>query len=177
MENQDLRYPIGPFKVPLRVSADDRIRFIDQIEILPDQLKDAVHGLSDEQLDTAYRPEGWTLRQVVHHVADSHTNSYIRFKWALTEADPIIKAYNEKDWALMDDAMKAPVQVSLNMVRGLHQRWVCLLKAMSDQDWSRTFVHPETNKKIPLYFNLALYAWHGNHHLAHITTTKARYGW
>ncbi len=161
----------------MRISTADRPAYILEIEALPARLETEVAGLNDQQLDTPYRPNGWTLRQVVHHLADSHTHSYIRFKWALTENEPLIKAYDEKVWASLEDARTAPVEVSLQHLHGLHRRWVCLLRNIRDEEWSKAFIHPETNKKVPLYANLALYAWHCNHHLAHIANTKKKHGW
>jgi len=169
---QDLQYP-----TPLRVSETERIQFINDIEMLPTQMRAAVEGLSAEQLDTPYRPQGWSLRQVVHHLPDSHANSYIRFKWALTEDQPVIKAYDEKLWAATPEASSADIEGSLNMLDGLHQRWVMLLKSMDEEDWKKSFIHPESNKSIPLIYNLALYSWHGKHHLGHITKTRELYQW
>lgn len=177
MDLEKLQYPIGRFKGPLKVTPEDRSRYIDEIAALPRQLSAAVTPLNDQQLETTYRPDGWTLRQVVHHLADSHVNSYVRFKWALTESAPRIKAYSEKDWAKMADAQSAPVDISLEFLAGLHNRWVWMLNSMHDQDWKKYFIHPETNREVPLDFNLALYAWHGKHHLGHIINTKEIHGW
>ncbi len=177
MDKNQLQYPIGRFKGPFRITPDDRKNYIAEIAQLPAQIREAVAGLENEQLDTPYRTHGWTIRQVVHHIPDSHLNSYVRFKWALTESVPIIKAYDEKDWASLPDAANGPIAASLNLLEGLHQRWVALFNSMSDTDWSKCFVHPETNKKVPLDFNLSLYAWHGKHHLAHIVNTRDIHGW
>lgn len=173
----DLRYPIGPFSFEKPVSEAQRLAWIEEVAALPEQLKGAVSGLDEEQLETSYREGGWTARQVVHHVADSHLNSYIRFRWALTEDAPVIKAYDETRWAELPDAKEAPVEVSLDLLHILHNRWVYLLKALDDEAFRRSFVHPETGKEISLERNLALYAWHGRHHCAHITSLRERKGW
>ena len=177
MKQDLLRYPIGKFTLPMRISEDDRNVFISEIEALPKILNDAVDGLTEEQLDTRYRPDGWTIRQVIHHLADSHLNSYVRFKWTVTESQPVIKAYDEKDWAQLEDARKAPVSLSLHLLEGIHRRWVWFLRSLGPDDWRKCFVHPETNKQVPLEINLALYAWHGKHHLAHILELKKHKDW
>jgi len=171
----DLRYPIGKFEDLAPVTVDDRIRWIEQIESLPEQMRDAVEGLGDAQLDTPYRPGGWTIRQVVHHVPDSHLNSYVRFKWALTEDEPVIKAYDEVGWANLAD-YGAPVGPSLNFLAALHAKWVTLLRSMTDEQWARRFVHPVSGP-MALAQAVGSYAWHGRHHLAHITSTVEREGW
>jgi DinB superfamily len=176
MDTPDLRYPIGKFKFPDTVSLDERDKFVRQIEEAPAKLKASIAGLSEQQLDTPYRPGGWTVRQVLHHVPDSHLNSYIRFKWALTEDQPAIKAYHEDRWAELPDARNAPVEISLALLESLHGRWVALLHSMTEQDWKRSFVHPELGP-VSLEKNAALYAWHGRHHTAHITGLRARMGW
>ncbi|MGB0931345.1 MAG: YfiT family bacillithiol transferase [Chitinophagales bacterium] len=173
---EQLQYPIGRFKVPRGITPSSIEQYIQEIESLPEQISEAVTGLSDLQLDTPYREGGWSVRQVVHHLTDSHLNSYIRFKWALTEDMPIIKAYNEQTWAMLPD-YKAPVDISVHLLKSLHQRWVILLKSMTPEQLKLKFVHPETNAKIPLDINTALYAWHGKHHLAHIEGLKERKGW
>lgn len=172
-----LRYPIGKFLPPSVITAVDRVGYIQDIESLPDEIRVAVTGLTDEQLDTPYRPDGWTLRQVVHHLPDSHLNSYLRFKWAVTELQPVIKAYDQKDWARLADAKEAPIEISLAMLAGIHGRWVWFLKNLTENDWKKCFIHHETNKLIPLDLNLSLYAWHGKHHLGHIQTLKRRKSW
>ena len=171
----DLRYPIGRFEHDGPVTDSDRERWIAEVEALPEQMRRAVEGLSDAQLDTPYRPGGWTIRQVVHHVPDSHVNSYVRFKWALTEDEPVIKAYDEVGWANLAD-YRAPVGPSLDFLAALHAKWVRLLRTMTDEQWARRFVHPESG---PTELALALgsYAWHGQHHLAHITSTVEREVW
>ena len=171
----DLRYPIGKFERPDTVTADQRTAWIGDIEATPARFREIVSGLNDEQLDTPYRPGGWTVRQVVHHVADSHMNSFIRFRLGLTEDEPTVKPYDEKRWAeLCDSGM--PVDASLQIIEALHRRWVVLLRGMSDADFSRTFRHPEMGL-VRLDTNMALYAWHGRHHAAHITGLRERNGW
>jgi len=172
----DLQYPIGPFTWPADVSADQRRRYIDEIEQAPAHLRTAVTGLTGEQLDTPYRPGGWTVRQVVHHVPDSHLNSYLRFKLALTEDEPTIKPYDQSRWAELADVRMAPVETSLVLLESLHHRWVSLLRSLSEADFARTFRHPEIGI-VRLDRNLALYAWHGRHHVAHITSLGKRMGW
>ena len=177
MDINQLKYPIGEFRAPYRITPATRENYINDLERLPGQMTEAVEGLSDEQLDTAYRPEGWTIRQVVHHVTDSHLNGYIRYKWALTEPDPLIKAYNEQAWAILPDSLEGPVEMSLHLLTSLHTRWVWLLKSISDEDWSKSFNHPETGNQVQLDLDLSLYSWHGKHHLAHITSLVERKGW
>ncbi len=172
----DLRYPVGPFKFEGMLSPPERLTLIDQIAATPEQLRAAVAGLSEEQLDTPYRPEGWTVRQVVHHVPDSHLNSYVRFKLALTEEHPTIRSYDENLWANTDDARTAPVEVSLDLLEALHRRWVLFLRSFEDKDFARTFHHPELGS-VSVDKNVALYAWHGRHHVAHITSLRERMGW
>ena len=172
----DLRYPIGLFKFEGSVTEDQRERFIDQIEGTPAKLRAAVEGLSPEQLDTPYRPGGWTVRQLVHHLPDSHLNSYTRFKLALTEDEPTIKPYYEDRWAELDDARNAPIEISLALLGSLHQRWVLLLRSLAPQDFARTFRHPELGV-VSLDKNVSLYAWHGRHHVAHITSLRERMEW
>ena len=171
----DLRYPIGRFEKPQTISEIDRAEAIADIESLPAQLSAAVKGWSDIRLDTPYRPGGWTVRQVLHHVADSHMTSYLRFKLALTEKEPTIKPYDEAEWAKLADA-SAPVQPSLDLLGLLHQRWVLLLRSLQPDDWTRTFRHPERGL-VRLDTNLMLYSWHGKHHLAHITKLSDRMEW
>ncbi|HTW60100.1 MAG TPA: bacillithiol transferase BstA [Terriglobales bacterium] len=172
----DLRYPIGKFHYDGPLSSDQRQASLDEIAQAPANLRRAVTGLSDAQLDTPYRPGGWTVRQVVHHVPDSHLNSYVRFKLALTEDEPTIKPYAEDRWAELADTKATPIAVSLTMLDALHDRWVRLLRSLDAADWKRTFRHPELGP-MTLEKNLALYAWHGRHHVAHITTLRDREGW
>ena len=175
--SDSLRYPIGPFSPPDHVSEDDRQQYIEEIAHLPRQITEATDGLSDEQLDTPYRDEGWTVRQVVHHLPDSHMNAYTRFRIALTEDSPTIRPYREDRWAELSDARTARIQPSLQLLTSLHQRWVMLLQSLTDEDFARVYVHPEQDQPVPLSVALANYAWHGKHHLAHITTLKERKAW
>ncbi|HEU4387464.1 MAG TPA: bacillithiol transferase BstA [Blastocatellia bacterium] len=172
----DLRYPIGKFTFDKEAGPDDVKRFIDDIAAAPNRLRAAVEGLTEQQLDTPYRPGGWTVRQVVHHVPDSHLNSYVRFKLALTETEPTIKPYDEAQWAELTDARSAPVELSLALLDALHSRWIVLLRSLSPADLKRKFVHPELGE-VPLIKNVALYAWHGKHHVAHVTSLRERMGW
>jgi uncharacterized damage-inducible protein DinB len=172
----DLRFPIGPFSFAGALSNNQRQTFIDEIAATPEQMHAAVTGLDDDQLNTEYRPEGWTVRQVVHHVPESHLNSYLRFKLALTEDEPVIKPYFEDRWAKLDDAITAPVELSLDLLESLHSRWVWFLRTLKPADFQRTFRHPELGV-VSLDKNVALYAWHGRHHVAHITSLRDRMGW
>jgi len=172
----DLRYPIGRFKFEESITEEQRRRFIDQIEGTPAELRSVVQGLSPEQLDTPYRPGGWTVRQVVHHLPDSHLNSYTRFKLALTEDEPTIKPYHEDRWAELEDSRNAPIEMSLMLLEALHRRWVLLLRSLSPPEFARTFKHPELGV-VRLDKNISLYAWHGRHHVAHITSLRERMGW
>jgi uncharacterized damage-inducible protein DinB len=172
----DLRYPIGRFKFPDSVTAEEREELITAIEAAPDGLRRAVSDLDDVQLSTPYRPGGWTVRQLVHHVPDSHMNAYVRFRLALTEDQPTIKPYAEDRWAQLADATAAPVADSLDLLDALHRRWTALLRSMSDVDFARTFRHPDLGL-VRLDRNLALYAWHGRHHIAHATALRERMGW
>lgn len=174
---EKLRFPIGKYIPPPTLSREMTDAFIMEIEKLPTELKKAVSTLDNEQLSTQYRPEGWTVCQVVHHLADSHMNSYIRCKLALTEDSPIIKPYFEERWAELPDGKNAAIDSSLQLLEGLHIRWVALLKSLNDQDLTKTFVHPEHGKTINLSEVVALYAHHGRHHLAQITELKKRKGW
>jgi hypothetical protein len=171
----DLRYPVGRFEFPASMTNTDLSEFVDQIAAAPSRLRAAVAGLSDAQLDTPYRPGGWTVRQVVHHVPDSHMNSYVRFRLALTEDSPTIKPYDEARWAELTDT-RLPVEPSLTLLESLHARWVPLLRSLSAADWKRTFRHPELGL-VSLENNAALYAWHGRHHVAHITSLRGRMNW
>jgi uncharacterized damage-inducible protein DinB len=172
----DLRYPIGPFQFQGPLTEAQRQRCIDQIAAAPAKLRAAIEGLSPEQLDTPYRPGGWAVRQVVHHLPDSHLNAYTRFRLALTEDEPTIKPYFEDRWAELEDARTAPPEVSLALLESLHRRWVMLLRALKADDWARTLHHPEWGV-VTLEETLALYAWHGQHHTAHITSLRERMGW
>jgi DinB family protein len=172
----DPRFPIGKFHYEGPPSAEQRQQFIADIAQAPVALRAAVEGLSQQQLDTPYRNGGWTVRQVVHHVPDSHMNAYVRFKLALTEEEPTIKPYAEDRWAELADTKCTPVEVSLVMLDVLHQRWVELLKSLTPNDWKRQFRHPELGV-VSLEKNVALYAWHGKHHVAHVTELRCRMGW
>lgn len=174
---EKLKYPIGKFSFPSRVTADHIRNWIEQIELLPENLAAEVKDLSETQLDTPYRPEGWKVRQVVHHIGDSHMNAFLRFKWTLTEDSPTIKAYDEKRFAALDDSRLAPIDFSIEFIKALHQRWVFLLRHLKEEDFNREFVHPEHGRKMSLLFCLALYSWHGRHHLAHIQHLKKRKDW
>jgi hypothetical protein len=172
----DPRYPVGKFQVPPSISPAMRVQAIHEIAGAPQKFRAAVGGLNDTQLDTPYREGGWTARQVVHHVADSHMNAYIRWRLALTETEPTIKPYEEAAWAKLEDAANAPVEVSLELLEPLHERWVRLLRSVGDDDFARTFRHPEHGVRT-LDWMLFLYAWHGNHHSAHITELRKQKGW
>jgi hypothetical protein len=172
----DPRYPIGKFTYDAPPTEDQKQKYLAEIEHAPANLRAAVKGLTDHQLDTPYRPEGWTIRQVAHHVPDSHLNAYIRFKLALTEDEPTIKPYAEDRWALLADTQTTPVEVSLTLLDSLHARWIRLLRSLQPEDWKRTFRHPQLGE-VSLEKNLALYAWHGRHHVAHITSLRERNGW
>lgn len=172
----DLRYPIGPFEWTGGIDSMERGRLIGRIEQAPAALRGAVAGLSDAQLDTPYRLGGWTVRQVVHHVADSHINSYTRFRFALTEDEPAVKGYNEALWAEIADAKSLPVDVSLSLLEALHRRWVVMLRSLAPAQFARSFRHSELGL-LTLDYAIALYAWHGAHHTAHITSLRERMGW
>jgi len=172
----DLRFPIGKFHRPDAVSEHDRKRFIADIEAAPGLFRAAVTGLSPQQLDTPYREGGWTVRQVIHHVPDSHMNAYVRFKLALTETAPVIKAYEEAEWARLNDTAETPVETSLTLLDCLQKRWAILMKGISPEGWERAYVHPDMGP-VPLETALALYAWHGKHHTAHVTELRKRQSW
>lgn len=172
----DLRYPIGKFHYDRPTNDDQKQQFIDEIARTPENLKAAINGLSSIQIDTPYRPGGWTVRQVVHHLPDSHMNSYVRFKLALTEDEPTIKPYAEDRWAELGDTKVAPIETSLTLLESLHARWIALLRSLTPEQWKRSFRHPELGP-MSLEKALALYAWHGRHHVAHITKLRERSGW
>lgn len=171
----DLRFPIGEFQRADHLTSDQRSQFIDAIAETPARLNAAAAGLKLGQIDAPYRPGGWTVRQLVHHVPDSHINAYIRFKLALTENEPTIKPYDEKKWAELADS-KSPIEPSLALLENLHARWVALLRSLTPADWARKFRHPERGT-MSLDETLALYAWHGRHHVAHITSLRERENW
>jgi uncharacterized damage-inducible protein DinB len=172
----DFRYPIGRFSPDSNPTPETRARHIDQIAGLPRRMRQAAAGLKENQLSTPYREGGWTVRQVVHHVADSHLNAYIRFKWGLTEDAPTIKPYNETTWAELKDSQLTPVEVSLTLLESLHGRWTVLLQSMQAEDFQRRFTHPDSGPH-DLDWLLELYSWHGNHHVAHITSLRERMKW
>ena len=172
----DLRFPVGKFHPESSVYDQQKQAFLDEIEQTPAKLRAAVSGLSDAQLDTPYRPDGWTVRQVVHHVPDSHLNSYVRFKLALTEDEPTIKTYAEDRWAELSDTKATPIEVSLVLLESLHHRWIRLLRSLTPDQWKRRFRHPELGP-MTLENTLALYAWHGRHHVAHISELRKRMSW
>jgi uncharacterized damage-inducible protein DinB len=171
-----LRFPIGRFDATRPVAEADRPALIAAIAAAPAGLRAAVRDLTPDQLDTPYREGGWTVRQVVHHVPDSHLNAYVRFKWTLTEDEPVIRTYDEKGWAELVDTRETPVEVSLDLLDYLHDRWVRLLRGMDDAQWRRTLRHPDWGE-LRLPGLLALYAWHGRHHTAHVTALRERMGW
>ncbi len=174
--SSDLSYPIGKFQAKETYTTDELKNLIARIEALPAKLEEAVKNLSDKQKDTPYRDSGWTVRQVVHHVADSHMNAYIRLKWALTESTPLIKAYDQKSWAETPDA-KMPVDLSLSVLKSLHTKWTGMLKELKPDELIKEFIHPETQKHIRINQLIDTYAWHGDHHLAHINSLKRRMDW
>lgn len=167
------RFPIGEFQRPDRLSEPERADALTKIEALPSKLREAVSGMNDAQLDSTYREGSWTLRQVVHHLADSHVNSYVRFRLAMTEDHPRIKAYDEARWAELEDARTLPVEVSLKLLEAVHSRWVSLVRSMGPSDFARTIDHPE-NGTMSIDQLLAMYAWHGEHHIAHIDLARGR---
>jgi hypothetical protein len=172
----DPRFPIGKFHYEGTPVPNQRAKFIAEIEQTPAAIRTAVQGLSPKQLDMPYRDGGWSVREVVHHVPESHMNAYIRFKLALTEDEPTIKPYAEDRWAKLGDVKSTPIEVSVSLLENLHVRWVVLLRTLDEQDWKRAFVHPELGV-VPLEKSLALYAWHGRHHTAHITELRKRMQW
>ena len=164
-----LRYPIGRYVRPTAALDEaTRVEYIKELERLPAVMRSLAGNLNGAQLDKPYRPGGWTIRQVVHHVPDSHMNMYTRMKLAVTENAPTIKPYNEDSWAQLEDGRTAPVDISLDLLDALHRRWVFFLRSLKEADFEKTFIHPEMKGPVPLYQGLALYAWHGKHHAAHI---------
>jgi len=172
----DLRYPIGQYE-PKSFSDDQKLTWLQNIQSLPDLIESAVRNLDEQQLCTPYRDGGWTIKEVVHHVADTHMNAYIRFKLGLTENNPTIKPYDEALWAQLADVSHVSVDISIKLLHALHTRWYAALHNMPDEAWMRTVFHPEAKKEITLWDLLGTYSWHGLHHLAHITTLKQRKGW
>ena len=173
---EDLRYPVGRFQSVDALTPEQRRTAIDAIAAAPGHMRAAVRGLNDEQLDAPYRPGGWTVRQVVHHVPDSHLNAYVRMKLGLTEDRPSVKAYDENAWAALEDSRTTPIEVSLSLLEAVHERWVRVMRAMAPSDFARTITHSE-NGPMTLDRVVALYHWHSLHHVAHITGLRARHGW
>jgi uncharacterized damage-inducible protein DinB len=173
---EDLRYPVGPYIKPAGTSAADRERYIGEIAGTPGKLRAAVRGLTDSRMDTPYRDGGWTVRQVVHHLPDSHLNAYIRFKLALTEEEPLIRTYEEAIWAELPEAKSAPIEMSLALLDAIHTRWIAAIRSLPPSSFQRRYRHPELGP-VTLDEQLALYAWHGRHHVGHITALRSRMGW
>jgi hypothetical protein len=174
---EDLRYPIGQFRYEGEPDQQRLGHWIDEIAETPSNLRAVVAGLSPHQLDTPYREKGWTVRQVVHHLPDSHLNAYTRLKLALTEDAPVIRPYDEARWAELPDARQGPIEISLNLLESLHHRWVLLLRQLTPADFRRQFMHPEHGRPFQVQESLALYAWHGRHHVAHIASLRRRMAW
>ncbi len=174
---EKLQYPIGKFQAPESISKVHIQKWIDIIENFPKRLNNLTGNLTSKQLDTEYRPQGWTIRQVIHHLSDSHHNSYTRFKWALTENKPVIKTYYEAKWAELIDSKHAPIQLSINNLTALHAKWVYLLKNLTESDLQRVFIHPDGNEEVSLVLNIGIYAWHSDHHFAHINNLMIQKGW
>jgi len=177
LDLEKLKYPIGKFQAPQEYSPEYIADKIAEIESFPEKLKKETIYLTDEQLDTPYRPGGWTVRQVIHHCAESHMNCYIRLKWALTENNPVIKAYDEVLWSELNDNLNMPIQPTLTLLEGLHFRLGYIMKNLSELDLEKSFIHPENNSEYRIKQIIGSYAWHGNHHLAHITTLKKHKNW
>lgn len=176
MDITQLQYPIGKFSAKEFYTSEEISKNINRIYILPQQIESTISNFDNEKFDTPYRDGGWTVRQLIHHVADSHMNAFIRFKWTLTETNPVIKAYNEKLWAETPETTADP-KLSIELLKALHLKWVELLKRLSATDLEKYFVHPDSKKEVKLKVLLAMYAWHGEHHLAHIVKLKERLGW
>lgn len=180
--SNDLRYPIGKVEdqpLSTKDGYDEKVKaaFLLDIQLCPSMLEQAISNLDEHQLNVPYREGGWTTKQVIHHVADSHMNAYIRFKLALTEENPVIKPYDEAAWAELSDTINLPINISLTLLHALHTRWVEMMKNMTEEDWQRTIFHPEQKRTITLWDMLGTYAWHGKHHAAHITALRERMGW
>lgn len=177
LEQTKLQYPIGKYQVPEVITSDDIKKWIQTIEFFPEKLEALVEDFDDGQLDTPYRPEGWTARQLIHHLADSHMNSYIRFKWTLTEDKPVIKAYFEDRWADLEDGKYDDIEMTLLLIESLHKRWASMLKKLTPDQLKRSFIHPETNKEIALDQLISIYDWHCRHHFAHLNNLALREDW
>ena len=174
---ENLKYPIGQPDIPIKITSKNIDEWIITLEKFPEKLEKLVKNLSKEQLDTCYRENGWTIRQVIHHCADSHLNSYIRFKWALTEEKPVIKAYYEDKWGELPDSKNAPILLSINVLKALHAKWVYLLKGLTTKQLEQAFIHPSGNEIVKLNKNIGIYAWHCNHHYAHIYNLLKTKNW
>lgn len=172
----DLRYPIGKYE-PQPFSQEQKKKWLSDIQYLPSDIEGAVQNLDEAQLQTPYRDGGWTVHQLVHHIADSHMNAYIRFKLGLTENNPTIKPYEEKEWAMLNDVKTLPINVSVTLLFALHERWCAAIKDLSDEEWMRTVYHPEQKKGLTLWHLLGMYAWHGKHHTQHILSLRERMQW
>ena len=174
---EHLKYPIGKPNIPTEISSEKINEWIAILEEFPTELETLVKNLSEKQLNTPYRDGGWSVKQVIHHCADSHHNSYTRFKWALTEDKPVIKAYYEDRWAALFDSKSAPISLSLNALKALHAKWVYLLKGLNSTDLNKVFIHPEGNEEVSLKENIGIYAWHCKHHYAHINQLLLKNSW
>ncbi|MBF4508370.1 putative metal-dependent hydrolase [Flavobacterium sp. JLP] len=177
LDLEKLKYPIGKFIAPTKFTAEYIAAQIQEIATFPERLKKETLHLNDEQLDTAYRPGGWTIRQLIHHCAESHIHCFIRIKWALTENNPVIKPYDEVLWSELPDNLRMPILPTLNLLEGLHFRLAYIMRNLSEDDLEKSFVHPENNSEYRLKEIIGTYAWHSNHHLAHITTLKKYKNW
>lgn len=173
---EDLRYPIGKYQTKT-FSEEQKKKWLTDIIYLPSELETSIQNLDEAQLLTPYREGGWTIKQVVHHVADSHINAYCRFKLGLTEDKPVIRPYEEQEWALLDDVNKIPLNVSLTLLHALHIRWHAAIENLDERQWQRTIFHPASNREMTLWFLLGMYVWHGHHHTAHIKKLRERMGW
>lgn len=174
--NEDLQYPIGKYQ-PQDFSQQQKEKWLNDLKFLPQELENSTQNLDEAQLLTPYREGGWTVKQLVHHVADSHLNAYCRFKLGLTETNPTIRTYEEKDWAMLNDVNKLPINISFTLLHALHLRWVAAIEDLSNEEWMKTIFHPVLKKEITLWYLLGMYAWHGKHHTAHITRLRERMGW
>jgi hypothetical protein len=176
-ELESLKFPIGTFQKPKQFSPEIMNGYIADIEALPKKIRAVTKRMNPEMLDTLYRPGGWTVRQLVHHIGHSHMNAFFRLKLALTEKNPVIKPYNQDKWVLLPDTINADIEPSLKLVEAIHANWVILLKSLTKKDFSKNYIHPDGNTPYRLDESTGLYAWHGNHHLAHIVGLKERMGW